>query len=136
MRLQETLARKAGADLLIERAVSDLSKALHAAAGALQPFPLFPDSTTQAIEAEPGGPAKTGLGCVAVCPDGELNEFRLAVSFEAESGTVDKREDLREISLAPQDYIPYAYTALTAITRLLVERTEEEGLFDSPLERT
>ncbi|MBI2888214.1 MAG: hypothetical protein HYY02_13550 [Chloroflexi bacterium] len=120
--LSEVLARKAAVDMLIERTAGELRQALRAAAVELRPFPYFPQSTTEAIEAEPGGAAKADVGCVVVCPDGELYELTMAVDFSTETGTVDKREDLRELNLKPQDYIAYAYNALVAITRTLAER--------------
>lgn len=127
IKLNEVLAQKAAADLQIERTAKELQQALHAAVRELRPFPLFPDSTTQAIEAEPGGAAKADVGCIVVCPDGELYEFAMAIDFSSETGSVDKREDLREVHLKPQDYIAYAYNALVEVTRLLVERAEKAG---------
>lgn len=122
--LTEVLARKAAADMLVDRTAGELRQALKAAARELRPFPYFPESTTEAIEAEPGGAAKADVGCVVVCPDGELYELTMAIDFSTETGTVDKREDLRDVRLAPQDYIPYAYNALVTMTRLLAERAE------------
>lgn len=120
--LREVLARKAAVDMLIERTAGELRQALRGAAVELRPFPYFPQSTTEAIEAEPGGAAKADVGCVVVCPDGELYELTMAVDFSTETGTVDKREDLRELNLKPQDYIAYAYNALVAIARTLADR--------------
>lgn len=126
-KLSQVLARKAAADLLIGRTATELRQSLQAAARELRPFPHFPESTTEAIEAEPGGAAKADLGCVVLCPDGELYEFTMALDFSSETGSVDKREDLREVRLNPQDYIAYAYNALVEVTHLLVERAEQAG---------
>lgn len=126
-KLQEVLARKAVADMIIDRTANELRAALRAAVRELKPFPYFPESTTEAIEAEPGGAAKADVGCVVVCPDGELYEFTMAIDFSTETGTVDKREDLREVNLKPQDNIPYTYNALLEVTRILMERAEAKG---------
>ena len=48
----------------------------------------------------------------------------MALDFSSETGSVEKREDLREVRLKPQDYIAYAYNALHEVTRILVERSE------------
>ena len=122
--LNDALARKAAADLLIDRTAKELQQSLRASAAQLAPFPHFPEGTTEAIEAEPGGAAKADVGCIVVCPDGELYEYTMALDFSSETGTVEKREDLREVRLRPQDYIAYAYNALYEVTRILVERSE------------
>ncbi|MCX6022081.1 MAG: hypothetical protein NTZ05_10210 [Chloroflexi bacterium] len=123
--VERALARRAIADHAIEQLAADLRTSLKAAARELRPFPLFPESTTQAIEAEPGAAAKAEYGCVVVLPDGELYEFTMAMNFSPDMpGDISKAEDTREMRFAPQDYIPYAYTALREITRQLVQRAE------------
>lgn len=126
--VERALARRARLDQMVEDLAQELRLALRAAARELRPFPLMPDSTVAAIEAEPGGAAKADYGCIVCTPDGELYEYTMAITFAPDvPGEVSKTEDLREVRLAPQDYIPYAYTALREITRLLVQRAQTQG---------
>ncbi len=51
----DPLARKAHADLVVERAVQQLREILHAAVASLNPFPPYPGSFfSYGIEIEPG----------------------------------------------------------------------------------
>lgn len=125
---ERLLARRARLDAMVENLAQELRVALRAAARELRPFPHFPDSNTPAIEAEPGGAAKAEYGCIVVGQDGELYEFTLSLSFAGDMpGEVSRSEDLREVRLAPHDYIPYAYAALREVTRQLVQRAEAGG---------
>ena len=124
LNLNNVLARKAEADRLINRTARDLRDSLQRAVQQLVPFPYFPESGVQAIEAAPGTAAHPDIGCIVLCPDGDLHELTVAVDFNAEFGGGDKREDLREVQLRPQDYIAYAFNALLEVTRLIVEREE------------
>lgn len=122
--LNDVLSRKAAADLLIERTAKELHDHLQLAVQQLIPFPYFPESTMQAIEAEPGAAARSDMGCIVLRPDGELYEFTMALDFSSEITTAEKREDLREVRLSPVDYIAFAYNALLEITRILADRAE------------
>ncbi len=121
------LARRARVDSMVEQLAAELRVALKAAARELRPFPMFPETETQAVEAEPGGAAKAEFGCIVVCPDGELYEFTMQYNFAPGTGEISKNEDTREVRLAPHDYIPYAYNALRSLTQLLAGRTEADG---------
>jgi len=124
----DPLTRRAKADVMIERAASQLREMLHEAAGELDPFPLFMGSLyVRAIEAEPGGAAKSDLGCVVVCPDGELYEYVYTMILGGLFPEPTPKEETRKLDLPPQEYIPYAYNALCEVTRLLLERQEGSG---------
>jgi len=111
---------------LLERIASQLREMLHEAASELDPFPLFMGSLyVRAIEAEPGGAAKSDLGCVVVCPDGELYEYVYSMMLGGLFPEPTPKEETKKLDLPSQEYIPYAYNALCQITSLLLERQEK-----------
>lgn len=121
----EVLVRKVQADRIIEETAKELRSILRSVVQELDPFPIFPESQVQAIEAEPGGSTKANLGCVVVCPDGELYELVVNIDFSGESfAFVNRREDLRELHISSQDYIAYAYNAIAAVTAIIMDRAE------------
>ncbi|MGI8553385.1 MAG: hypothetical protein ACR2PL_21770 [Dehalococcoidia bacterium] len=129
----DPLARKAQADLVIERAAEQLRRILHHAASALRPFPPFPGAFfTNAIEAEPDAAAGAQRGCVVVCEDGELYELQIGMDFDsiALTGFEDpvslRKEELHKLDLHPRDYLVYAYNAISAVTEQLLEQSESE----------
>ena len=74
----DPLVARAVADAVVERAANELKKMIRQLALALDPFPGFIGlNTVQVIEVEPSGTAKTDMGCIVICPDGELREFVL-----------------------------------------------------------
>ena len=82
----DPLARKAHADLIIERAAQQLRLLLHEAAAELDPFPPFPGAFfSYGIELEPPGIADAGRGCVVLAPDGELYKLVMEVDFSGEA---------------------------------------------------
>lgn len=122
---KDPLTRRAKADIMLERTASQLREMLQEAVGELDPFPFFMGSIfIRAIEAEPGGATKGERGCVVVCPDGELYEYIYTITVGGPFPEPSRKEEIRELDLPPQDYIPYAYNALSEITRLLLERQE------------
>lgn len=122
---KDPLTRRAKADIMLERTASQLREMLHETVGELDPFPFFMGSIfIRAIEAEPGGATKGERGCVVVCPDGELYEYIYTITVGGPFPEPSRKEEIRELDLPPQDYIPYAYNALCEITRLLLERQE------------
>jgi hypothetical protein len=125
----DPLARKAQANLIVERAADQLSRLVHDLAGQLDPFPPFPGAFfTNAIEVEPDAAATTTRGCVVVGPDGDLYEFIMGVDFETPESLSDpvaaRKEELRKLDLHPRDYIVYAYNAVTAMVEELMQRQE------------
>lgn len=111
------------ADALLDRTARELSQAIHEMAAALRPFPPFLGlATVQAVEVEPAV-RRPDLGCVVVCPDGELYELKLRLIPGAlEISDLDQVEEFKELELPPLEYIPYAYQALQVMAKLLQEQ--------------
>ena len=130
---RESLARKASADRVLERAASELEVLLKEASAALRPFPSFPNAFfTNAIECDPGPAGDPERGCVVVGEDGDLYELEFGVDHEAVeiTGSWDpvtaRKEEKRPLNLHPRDYVVYAYSGLMAITEALLERAGDE----------
>src|SRR4051794_21053040 len=126
----DPLARKAQADLIIERAADQLRRVVHALADELRPFPPFPGAFfTEAIEVEPDAAGSSERGCVVVCSDGDLYELIMGVELDNPEAFIDpvaaRKEELRQLDLHPRDYVVYAYNAITALTEQLLQRQEE-----------
>ena len=128
--IDDPMARKAQADLLIERTAMQLRQLLQEAAGQLQPFPPFPGAFfTNAIEVEAEGAENPERGCVVVCQDGELYELKMSIDFSEEaSDPVSARDEtLKKLEeLHPRDYVVLAYDALSRLTEHLLEQAEQE----------
>ncbi len=126
------LARKAQADLIIERAAGQLRTIVGQLAGQADPFPPFPGAFfTDAIEVEPDAAGSNERGCVVVCADGELYELVMGVELDSPEAFIDpvaaRKEELRPLDLHPRDYVVYAYNAITALSEHLLERAEASG---------
>lgn len=128
----DPLARKAQADLIVERAAAQLRRVLHELVAQLDPFPPFPGSFfTYGIEVEPEAAARTDRGCVVLGADGELYEFQMGIDLEGldPSGYADpvalRNEELKKIELHPRDYLVYAHNAIARVAEILLERMEE-----------
>ena len=118
----EILGRKAKADAVLENTAQELRAILHRAVKDLDPFPNFFDSPfIHAVEAEPGAAARSDVGCVVVCPDGELYEYTFTMSVAGPYADFSRKEDAKKLDLPPRDYIPYAYNAICEVTRLIME---------------
>lgn len=125
----DPLARKAHADLLVERAAQQLRLLLQEAAAQLDPFPPFPGAFfSYGIEVEPPGIADAGRGCVVLAPDGEFYELVMEIDFSEEvSDPVAARDEkLEKLDLHPRDYVLYAYEALTKVTELLLDQAQAD----------
>jgi hypothetical protein len=123
----DPLARKAHADLIIERAAEQLRHLLQEAVHKLDSFPPFPGAFfTYGIEVEPGALASSERGCVVLGPDAELYELEVEIDFSQGAGdAVDAREErLKKLDLPPCDYVVYAYHALTRVVELLLEQNQ------------
>ena len=127
--MNDSLARKSQADLVIDRAAQQLLLLLEEAAHALRPFPPFPGAFfTNAVEVNLEGVERSDLGCIVVGEDGELYEMEVKIDFsddvidmvQSRDETLKKLDDLH-----PRDYIVLAYNALTQLTELLLESTAE-----------
>lgn len=129
MSIHDPLARKAQADLIIDRAAQQMRLLLHEAAKELRPFPPFPGAFfTNAVEVNLAGVERADIGCIVVGEDGELYELEMKIDFGDEFGDVvdpvqAREETLKKIEdLHPRDYIVLAYNALTQLTELLLEQ--------------
>ncbi|MFN0147969.1 MAG: hypothetical protein ACKVT1_15810 [Dehalococcoidia bacterium] len=128
---RDPLLRKAQADIVLDRAASQLRELLREACAELDPFPSFPNAFfTNAIECEEGSAASADRGCVVVCEDGELYELEFGIDHDAieMAGSWDpvtaRSEVKKKLELHPRDYIVYAYSGLVAVTEALMERAE------------
>ncbi len=128
----EPLARKAQADLIVDRAAEQLRIIVKDLAARLDPFPPFPGAFfSYGIEVEPDAAARVDRGCVVVGPDGDLYELQIGVDPEGldPSGYADpvamRSEEMKKLdALHPRDYIVYAYNAITRMTEIMLEREE------------
>jgi hypothetical protein len=126
----DPLARKAHADLVIERAAQQLRDILQAAVAALDPFPPYPGSFfNYAIEVDPGVVASRDRGCIVVGKDGELYELIMRMDFSGdETDPVAMRdEEMRKLDLLPAEYVVLAYNAIRAVVEHQLERQESSG---------
>ncbi len=125
------MARKAQADVLLERTALQLRQLVEEAAAQLRPFPPFPGAFfTDAIEVEAQAAETAEHGCIVVCEDGELYELKMSIDFsdEAADAVSARDEKLAKLEdLHPRDYIALAYEALRRITEHLIERAESTG---------
>lgn len=131
MKGNEHLARKAQADLIIDRTAQQLRLLLEETARAVRPFPPFPGAFfTNAVEVALDGVERADLGCIVVAEDGELYELEMKIDFGEEFGDVidpvqAREENLKKLDeLHPRDYVVLAYNALTQLTEILLERED------------
>ena len=129
----DPLAQKARADLTIERAADGLRRIVQELVVRLDPFPAFPGAFfTYGIEIEPEAAARVDRGCIVLTPEGEFRELEIGVDMDGldMAGYADpvamRKEELKKIELHPRDYVVYAYSAITILTELLLERMEAE----------
>jgi hypothetical protein len=118
------MARKAQADMALERAALQLRQLLEEAAAQLRPFPPFPGAFfTNAIEVEAPAAETAERGCIVVCEDGELYELKMSIDFSEDVDPVAARDEkLTKLELHPRDYVVLAYDALGRITEHLMEQ--------------
>lgn len=123
--MNDPLARKAQADLIIDRAAQQLRLLLQETARELRPFPPFPGAFfTNAVEIDLTGVGHAGLGCIVVGEDGELYELEVKIDFtdDVVDMVQSRDETLRKLDdLHPRDYLVLADRALTQLTELLLE---------------
>jgi hypothetical protein len=126
----DPLARKAHADLVIERAAQQLNDILHAAVASLDPFPPYPGSFfNYGIEVEAGVLSGPNRGCIVVGRDGELYELIMRMDFSGDDGDpVGMRdEEMRKLELMPHEYIILAHQAIKAVVEYQLEMQEKAG---------
>jgi hypothetical protein len=126
----DPLARKAQADLIVDRAAEQLRRIVKDMTARLDPFPAFPGAFfTYGIEIEPEAAARTDRGCVVLGQDGEFHELLIGVDFEGmDLGGTDpvsmRKEELTKLTLHPRDYIVYAHNAISVLAELLLDQEE------------
>ena len=128
----DPLEYKAEADAALDRLAQRLRRLLQEATGRLDPFPPFPGAFfTHGIEIEATGVDSPERGCVVLAPDGELYELEMGQDLTAlalvHPAPVPSRAATRpkpEASL-PRARPVYAYSALTQVVELLLERQAE-----------
>ena len=128
----DPLEYKAEADAALDRLAQRLRRLLQEAAGRLDPFPPFPGAFfTHGIEIEAPGVDSPERGCVVLAPDGELYELEMgqdvtALALDQTDPVALREERLKKLEdLHPRDYVVYAYSALTQVVELLLERQAE-----------
>lgn len=128
----DPLEYKAEADAALDRLAQRLRRLLQEAAGQLVPFPPFPGAFfTHGIEIEAPGVDSPERGCVVLAPDGELYELEMgqdmtALALDQTDPVALREERLKKLEdLHPRDYVVYAYSALTRVVELLLERQAE-----------
>jgi hypothetical protein len=129
----EPLARKAQADLIVDRAAEQLRVIVKDLAARLDPFPAFPGSFfNYGIEVEPDAAARTDRGCVVLGPDCEFYELEIGVDLEGldfgdyADPVSMRKEEMKKLTLHPRDYIVYAHNAITTVVEMLLEQEEEK----------
>lgn len=110
-----------------DQSEADLRQEIRRLAEALVPFPKFLGlSTVHAIELEPVADVSSDIGCVVVCPDGELRELVLRlIPGPIDFGGVEQSDEMKELELDDADYIKYARAAVVELKRILAERGEK-----------
>ncbi len=128
----DPLEYKAEADAALDRLAQQLRRLLQEATAQLDPFPPFPGAFfTHGIEIEAPGVDSPDRGCVVLAPDGELYELEMgedvsALALDQTDPVAMREEKLRKLEeLHPRDYVVYAYSALTRVVELLLERRAE-----------
>ena len=119
-------AVEAVADAAVDKTAGELRKLLADLAGRIDLFPNFTGSESiKALEVEPAGVTAKDLGCVVVCPDGELYELNLT-SIQGPLGLseVDQVEELLPLDLPPVLYVPYAHAAVKLLAAHLDSSTQ------------
>ncbi len=126
---EDPLEYKAEADTALDRLAQRLRRLLQEAAAELDPFPPFPGAFfTYGIEVEAPGVDSSQRGCVVLAPDGELYELVMghdvtALALDQTDPVAMREEKLEKLEdLHPRDYVVYAYSALTRVVELLLER--------------
>ena len=128
----DPLEYKAEADAALDRLAQRLRSLLQGAAAQLDPFPPFPGAFfTHGIEVEAPGVDSPDRGCVVLAPDGGLYELEMgqdvsALALDQTDPVAMREEKLKKLEeLHPRDYVVYAYSALTKVVELLLERQAE-----------
>ena len=130
-RADDPLEFKYDADAVLERAADRLRAVLQGAVARLDPFPPFPGAFfSYGIEIEAPGMESADRGCVVLGEDGEFHEMQMGTELPGfEMDVTDpvamRTEELKPLELHPQEYIVYAYNAISQVVEILMQRQAE-----------
>ncbi|HJM74391.1 MAG TPA: hypothetical protein QGI71_00790 [Dehalococcoidia bacterium] len=125
----EPLLHRAHADLIVERAATQLRELLKTLAAEIDPFPPFPGAMfAYGIEVEPPVGSGDQYGCVILAEDGDLYELKIGVDVEqatSGAGVAVRSEDRVSLDdLPPAEYAGYAHRAVTAAVEYLLSQQD------------
>lgn len=129
-RHEDPLEYKYDADAVLERAADRLRTILADAVSKLDPFPPFPGAFfSYGIEIEAPGFEGPERGCVVLAEDGQFYELRMgnelpAFDMDISDPVAMRNEERKPIEMLPLEYIVYATNGITAVTELLMERSD------------
>lgn len=126
---EDPLLHRAHADLIAERAATQLRELLKKLVAEIDPFPPFPGALfAYGIEVEPPAGGGDGHGCVILAEDGELYELRVGMDVEqvaSGSALAVRSEDRVSLDgLTPAEYVGYAHRAVAAAVDYLLSQQE------------
>jgi hypothetical protein len=123
----DPLLHRAHADLIVERAATQLRELLKTLVAEIDPFPAFPGAMfAYGIEIEPPAGGGDQYGCVILAEDGELYELQVGMDVEqatSGAGVAVRSEDRLSLdALPPAEYIGYAHRAVSAAVEYLLSQ--------------
>lgn len=126
---EDPLLHRAHADLIAERAATQLRELLKKLVAEIDPFPPFPGALfAYGIEVEPPAGGGDAHGCVILAEDGELYELRVGMDVEqvaSGSALAVRSEDRISLDgLSPADYVGYAHRAVAAAVEYLLSQQD------------
>ncbi len=130
-RKEDPLELKYDADAVLERAADRMRSLLREAVARLDPFPPFPGAFfSYGIEIEVPAFEGPDRGCIVLGEDGEFHEFKMgndipAFDLEFNDPVQLRNEELKPLEMHPQEYLVYAYNAISRIAEILLERSEK-----------
>ena len=116
------------ADTVMDRASDELDAVLAGMCAAIEPFPGFMGhATLKAVEIEDApaimaaaGAADPDVGCVVVCPDGNLYELVMRMTPEhSDESRLDSAGELKPLELPPAAHASVGYAAVRVLARLV-----------------
>ena len=116
------------ADAVLNRASDELDAVLAGMCAAIEPFPAFMGhATLKAVEIEDApaimaaaGAAGPDVGCVVICPDGNLYELVMRMTPEhSDESWLDSAGDLKPLELPSAARASVGYAAVRVLARLV-----------------
>ncbi len=115
------------ADAAMDRAADELASLLADLCAGLDPFPSFMGhASLRAVEIEEApailaavGAAYLNVGCVVVCPDGNLYELTMRMTpDDTDEAGLDSTGELKALDLSPAARAPISHAAVRTLARL------------------